>query len=522
VAEEARRDAELVALARAGNKRAFDRLVTRHQRTAHAVAIGIVTDADLARELVQEAMLQAYLSLEHLRDDSRFRGWLHGIVLNVCRSYLRDRKRDRLSLDADSGGRRLEAEFCSDGGADPQRLAEERELHRRVLEAVNALSPKDRAATLLFYYEQRSLREVAAISGASVAAVKNRLQRARGSLRKQLLPVYPELEQAASADRKGSVMVKATIDGVYEAPRGQFVTVVDEAISRMVHIWIGAAEALHISLALLNKTTDRPLTYDLIATLLQTTGARLEEVRIEALRENTFYAVIKLRIGKKLREIDSRPSDALALALRTGAPIYVTEEVLEQAGEDAEWIRHRRAPDYDESAGFRFEETGDLSGRLTERARNVLRFAQDEARRLGESEVGTEHLLLGLLQERDGRGAALLDRLKIAEEAIRPEIEREPKPYQIRAKSVGEAAAGKDLVPEIPEGEDLPYTSLAKRALDLAWAEAEAMSRAGIGTDHLLLGIMREAHGRGGLVLRKLGADLERAREALGEVTVEE
>jgi hypothetical protein len=287
-------------------------------------------------------------------------------------------------------------------------------------------------------------------------------------------------------------MIKATIDGVYESPRGPFVTLVDEAVDRMMHIWIGPSEALAIHLVLTNAVLSRPLTMDLMATLLQATGSKLEEVRIEALRENTYYAVIRLRIGKKLREIDARPSDALALALRTGSPIFIAEEVLAEAGVDAEWIRYRRTPDYDESAGYRFEDVADLPARLTERARNMLGFAQEEARRLGESEIGTEHLLLGLVREPKSGAAQLLDRLQIVVEAIRPEVERVPEPYRMEVKTVGTAESRGEPATESLEGETIPYTSLAKRALDLAWTESEAMGSAAIGTEHLLLGILRE------------------------------
>jgi RNA polymerase sigma factor (sigma-70 family) len=109
VAVEKRTDTELVASARSGDKRAFDQLVARYQALAQRVARGMVGDAEIARDLAQEAMLQAYLSLGQLRDDSRFRSWLHGIVRNVCRGYLRDLKADWLSLEALTGGMMLDA-----------------------------------------------------------------------------------------------------------------------------------------------------------------------------------------------------------------------------------------------------------------------------------------------------------------------------------------------------------------------------------------------------------------------------
>lgn len=85
-------DAELVALARSGDKDAFGQLIERYQLLVKRIAIGMVANDDIAQDLVQEAMLQAYLSLNHLQEDGRFKNWLYGIVLNVCRSYIRDQK----------------------------------------------------------------------------------------------------------------------------------------------------------------------------------------------------------------------------------------------------------------------------------------------------------------------------------------------------------------------------------------------------------------------------------------------
>jgi bifunctional DNase/RNase len=76
------------------------------------------------------------------------------------------------------------------------------------------------------------------------------------------------------------------------------------------------------------------MTYNFIASLLAGIGAKLEEARIEALKEEIFYGVAKLRSSDRVWEIDARPSDILALAVRTGSPIFVGEEVMERAGID--------------------------------------------------------------------------------------------------------------------------------------------------------------------------------------------
>src|SRR5947209_5049644 len=113
-------DSELVALTRAGNKEAFGQLIERHQARAMRVALGMVPNQSLAEELVQEAMLQAYLSLDRLREEASFASWMHGIVLNVCRNHLRDRKRDSLLWE----GPQWEASRLVPMAPDPAQIAE--------------------------------------------------------------------------------------------------------------------------------------------------------------------------------------------------------------------------------------------------------------------------------------------------------------------------------------------------------------------------------------------------------------
>jgi ornithine carbamoyltransferase len=132
--------------------------------------------------------------------------------------------------------------------------------------------------------------------------------------------------------------------------------------------------------------------------------------------------------------------------------------------------------------------------RFTERARRVVFFAQEEAARLGENYVGTEHLLLGLIRESDSAAARILDRLGVPLGRIRAEIE----------KQVGR---GKGNL-----GQDMQLTPRAKRVIDLSYEEARQLNNNYIGTEHLLLGLVREGDGLAARVLVKLGADVERTR----------
>jgi bifunctional DNase/RNase len=148
-----------------------------------------------------------------------------------------------------------------------------------------------------------------------------------------------ELEEPAPYDRGRELEVRIT--GVYERqepgqPRYTLVELRDN-YGRRVPILIGQFEAYSIALALHGTVPQRPLTHDLMRNILDRLGARVERVVIDDLWRETFYAKIFLTVRKNLEdeqeiEIDARPSDAIAIALRFNAPIYMTEAVLEAAG----------------------------------------------------------------------------------------------------------------------------------------------------------------------------------------------
>ena len=240
-------DGCLVALARRGDRQAFGALVVRYRSMAERIAARVVRDRDLGRELAQEAMLQAYLSLDRLRNDARFQSWLYGIVLNVCKSHLRYRRGAPLSLEGMTGGLRFETLPFASAAADPQEVAEAQELHEAVLQAVDSLPEKTRSAVMLYYYEQLTLRELSAILGITVAAVKGRLHRARKGLRARLSPVASELGYSRPHRRGERKMVQVTIADVIsrenrdlEAGRQYSVVLLDDKGKRVLPIWVGA------------------------------------------------------------------------------------------------------------------------------------------------------------------------------------------------------------------------------------------------------------------------------------------
>ncbi|HEY7417178.1 MAG TPA: bifunctional nuclease domain-containing protein [Ktedonobacteraceae bacterium] len=339
-----RSDRELVLLARSGNKEAFGELVERYQPMARRIASGLMAQEDQVQEVIQEAFLAAYLSLDQLREPQRFKAWLYSIVLNVSRTFFKESKLNPLSLENLMGGIYRELLPLSDAFVDPQEVAEEQELHRLLLSAIQSLSQKERAATLLFYFEQLSLQEVAAILGISVTAVKSRLFKARSQLRRQLLSTAEQERLTLERTERKSAMVKVVIHAVRKnmLTDQRVVILRDEAGRHYLFIWIAQMEALTIALGLTGITPQRPLPAHFMANMLKATGVQLEEVRIEALKDEIFYAVAKVRNGELVREVDVRPSDALGLAVLMGCPIFAAEEVLEKhaiavpEGKDAE------------------------------------------------------------------------------------------------------------------------------------------------------------------------------------------
>lgn len=129
-------------------------------------------------------------------------------------------------------------------------------------------------------------------------------------------------------------MIEVTIDSIRVSLMSQHRIVVlkEEEGERFLPIWIGPFEADAITLQLQGMEAPRPLTHDLLKSVMETLGGELLHIIISGLEKNTFYARLVLDVDGDTVEIDSRPSDAIALAVRVSSPIYVAEEVMEQAG----------------------------------------------------------------------------------------------------------------------------------------------------------------------------------------------
>ncbi|MGH2556719.1 MAG: bifunctional nuclease family protein [Actinomycetota bacterium] len=128
-------------------------------------------------------------------------------------------------------------------------------------------------------------------------------------------------------------MIELNLVGVrVELPTNQPIVLLRERDGeRYLPIWIGAMEATAIAFALQGIVTARPMTHDLLKNVLEEVGVRVDRIVITELREGTFYAVIQMQQNGSSYEVSSRPSDAIALAVRVNVPIFANEEVLSEA-----------------------------------------------------------------------------------------------------------------------------------------------------------------------------------------------
>jgi RNA polymerase sigma factor (sigma-70 family) len=333
-----REDSELVAASLAGDHRAFGELVDRHGSRLGALARRLLGDEGEAEDLTQEAVLQAYLGLTRLRDPERFSSWVYGIALNLAKMRLRSRRDGALPLADPAGGRRVPAGLGHEPS--PEELVETREVWARVQRAVDVLPPEQRRAVLLHYVDGLSCEEIAALLGEPAGTVRVRLHRARARLRDRLAPLAPtrkETPKMIEVTLEDVVVRVLTGEGDDETPRLgsrqlRIVLLREKDGERVLPIWIGPAEGDALALVLGGGSVPRPLTADLMARLLEASGASVERVTISSLRDKTFYSTIALAAGRTTHELDARPSDALNLAVRVGAAIEVEESILESSG----------------------------------------------------------------------------------------------------------------------------------------------------------------------------------------------
>jgi RNA polymerase sigma-70 factor (ECF subfamily) len=190
----------LVDDARRGDANAFRALVKRYQHRAHAVALGMVHDADDARDICQDAFLRVHKNLATFEGDAQFFTWLYRIVMNLCIDHLRKKRGERVEFDdtrdpedsTDDSGiapRRI--------GFDPQRALADKELRGQLRDALQKLPAVHRAVLIMREIDGLSYQEMAELAECSIGTIMSRLFHARKKMQKLLLGYKGAAEPAA-------------------------------------------------------------------------------------------------------------------------------------------------------------------------------------------------------------------------------------------------------------------------------------------------------------------------------------
>lgn len=490
-------DASLIESTLAGNGDAFGVLFERYLSMAQNIAQGIVHDRAVAEDLAQDAMLQAYLSLGNLEEPARYASWLHGIVRNLSHSYLRRQSRTAHIEERDSDDWQVvDASLCSftRTGRDPVRALVRKTQQESVRMAIERLAPKRRSAAALFYLEQMSVREIARATNASETAIKSRLHQARKQLQIQLAPLYIDLnrwhENKLANERPVKIervhtMIK--IDSVHvlqiDDLEHTIICFLAQEQKRYLQIWVDTEFGRTLQIILNGDKTDRPITHNTMYQMLALVDAGVESVEVSALKDKTFYAVININSNGSTKQLDARPSDAVTLALIAEAPIYVANDVIEQAGSELpspfdqnEWLDAVKTK-HEEHARWIARWRESLStgtSTFTVRARQVCLQMVAEAGDFGHNYIGTEHLLLSLAATTQGVAAKVLSDSGISEGALR----------DLMGRHVGRAESSRTADPII--------APRVAQVFELAEVERAKMGHTYVGTEHLLLGLIAE------------------------------
>jgi RNA polymerase sigma factor (sigma-70 family) len=315
-------------------------LVERYQLRLRRVLAAVLSHPAEVDDVAQEAFLEAYLSLDKLRQPERFRAWLCGIGLNLAKMRLR---RMKWLVDLDT------AVSLPAPQPTPEQMAEQHEGEQRLYAAISDLSPAEREALLLVYRDGFSHQETAVQLGISLSAVKVRVHRGRNRLRSALTPVEVHMLEVAihdiltikvdpnadlPDDEAVETMEKAELDALWRSLNEHRIVILKEKMQdRYLPIWIGPSEADLLLFKLQEKELKRPLVFDLTRTLMDLGSLTLEKVAVSRLHEQVFYGSLTIRKNGTTHEVDCRPSDAINLAVRQDVPMFVAAEVMEQAGE---------------------------------------------------------------------------------------------------------------------------------------------------------------------------------------------
>ncbi|HEV2655224.1 MAG TPA: bifunctional nuclease domain-containing protein [Ktedonobacteraceae bacterium] len=331
-------DAVLVASVLAGEREAFDILLQRYASGVLHLCTRLFGNSIEAQDIAQEAALQAFLGLSHLREPERFAAWFHAIAANLARMALRRRRELPLHTLSDDD---MPQTFWIDAPPTPEEYQMEREIQESILLELRNLSEVNRQAVIGFYLQGYSYQELAQILGVPVSTVKGRLFQGRKLLKMRLQPLAETLLRPIKGKRRKekSMVTEDLIELHFDTmrrlilTRQHLVVLRDTQTKRGLPVPLTSVEADNLEVAFRARQygDELSLPQDTSQRLLESLGAQFQRVMINALAGQTLYATITIVQGTQTHKVDMRLSEALSLAVRMKAPIFITRPLFEAA-----------------------------------------------------------------------------------------------------------------------------------------------------------------------------------------------
>jgi RNA polymerase sigma factor (sigma-70 family) len=324
-------DGDLVRLARDGDPVAFRMLVERYRPMAVARARSLGAGPDEVEDIVQDALLQAFVALPRLRDPDRFAGWLGGIVVNIHRAASRRSHPLDLLADWPEQLHPISADGLPEAAVDT--------LDRGAVlgGALDDLTPQQREAIQLYYYADLPLAGIADRLADTPAAVKARLHKARLHLREHIVEHRPDLIPYLP---RRTLMTTVRILRAEHRPRltgahaygRTFVLLGDEAQNRALPLWLTGSDGIGLK-ELVNPGDEdrwRGNVEEFTGSLLKAVGATLASVSISEVGPHLRVARMEIRGPAGTHRVIARPGDALTYAVIHHAPIRVDDELMDR------------------------------------------------------------------------------------------------------------------------------------------------------------------------------------------------
>lgn len=336
-------DDQLIRECLNGNSNAFNVLIDRYQYLVYGMCYHFTQNFTDAKDLTQETFISAFLNLHQLRNLDKFSAWLRQVSVNVCRMWRRRQDRYRkVSIEEVR-----EEDLADKNSPSPQEIVETKELQSIVRKALSCLPLKNRLTLTLYHIDGLTYREISGFLNIPKTTIKSRLYKARKKLRKEVLKmVNQEFQQIPLPDDFANQVLQEVrvtrIEGINsiedlramkQANKQVYPALIltsKEKPNRHLFIWIGVSEGISIFATQQGRIPPRPLTHDLMVSLLKATNASVQKVIVTDLRGKTFIGKIILQCNGQIKEIDCRPSDAVAIAVRVKAPIFVAKKMEEK------------------------------------------------------------------------------------------------------------------------------------------------------------------------------------------------